>query len=150
MNCPMDIMAEIINQNVISCADRENQIPLKDFLNPEIKGKGNKFKKEKVINAAKSYKKTNNWIESHKNDFKDSDYLALKNNAVTQFLNRVSKILDQETIMELVKKVIKENSDVTVIFVNFLYRQHKDDLLNCFKKVYQNNENIYEKSTKTA
>lgn len=152
MKCPMDIMARIINSDVIKYPDdREKQIPLKDFLNPDIKGKGKKFKEEKVINAARSYKKTNDWIESHKSDFKDSDYLALKNDAVSQFLQRVSKTLDQETVMGVVKEAIKkENSDVTMTVLNFLYREHKRELLKCFEKVYQNDENICEKLTKSA
>ena len=152
MKCPMDIMARIINSDVIKYPDdREKQIPLKDFLNPDIKGKGKKFKEEKVINAARSYKKTNDWIESHKSDFKDSDYLALKNDAVSQFLQRVSKTLDQETVMRVVKEAIKkENSDVTMTVLNFLYREHKRELLKCFEKVYQNDENICKKLTKTA
>ena len=151
MNCPMDIMADIIKQGIISYADREKQIPLEEFLNPNIKGKGNRFKEEKVINAAKSYKKTSDWIESHKSDFKDSDYLALKNNAVSQFLNRVSKTIDQETVMQLLKEAIKEeNGDVTMTILNFLYKEYKEELLKCFKKTNQNDENICEKIIKTA
>lgn len=151
MNCPMDIMADIIKHGIITYAKREKQIPVKDFLNPDIKGKGNRFKEEKVINVAKSYKKTSDWIESHKLDLKDSDYLALKNNAVAQFLNRVSKTIDQETVMQLLKEAIKEkNSDVTMTILNFLYKEYKEELLNCFVKVYQNDKNICKNFTKTA
>ena len=151
MNCPMDIMADIIKHDIIPYANREKQIPLEEFLKPDIDGKWNRFKEEKVVNAANSYKKANDWIESHKSDLKDSDYLALKNNAATQFLNRVSKTLDQETVMHLLKETIKkENSDVTMTILNFLHKEYKEELLNCFVKVYQNDKNICKKLTKTA
>ena len=144
-------MAEIIKHDIIPYANRENQIPLEEFLKPDIDGKWNRFKEEKVINSANSYKKANDWIESHKSDLKDSDYLALKNNATTQFLNRVSKTLDQETVMHLLKEAIKkENSDVTMTILNFLHKEYKEELLNCFVKVYQNDKKICKKLTKTA
>ena len=50
MNCPQDIMADIIEQNVIKYAPgREKHMPLRSLWNCTVIGKGNRYKKEKVI-----------------------------------------------------------------------------------------------------
>ena len=40
MNCPMDIMAKIIKDNVIRYADRESHVPLRNFWNHAVIAKG--------------------------------------------------------------------------------------------------------------
>lgn len=65
----------------------------------------------------------------------DNTVLALKNRAITQFLAKVSKELDQETIMQLVIYATDDdNSDVCATILNFLFKLHRDEFMNCFIK----------------
>ena len=135
MNCPMDIMADIIEKNVIKYSGRENHVPLRNFWNQNIVGKGNRYKKDKVISEAEEYNKNEKWIESHKKGMDDDTYFALKNRAMTQFLNKASKNLDQETIMQLVIYATDDdNSDICATILNFLLKNYKEELMNCFIK----------------
>lgn len=139
MNCPMDIMADIIEKNVIKYADREFHIPLRDLWNHSVIGKGNKYKREKVVSEANEYNKTEKYLESKKDKFDDKTFITLKSLAMSRFLNKASKNLDQETVMQLVIYAVKdENSDVCTTILNFLFREHRELFVNCFQKVYQN------------
>lgn len=151
MNCPMDIMAEIIEEKTIKYADREYHIPLRNLWNHDVIGNGNRFKREKVISAAKEYNKAEKYLESQKDKFDDKTFLTLKSRAMSRFLSRASKNLDQETVMQLVIYAVKdENSDVCTTILNFIFREHRELFMNCFQKVYKNGENNCAKHTKTA
>lgn len=135
MNCPMDIMADIIGHNVIGYADREPHLPLRNFWNHAVITKGNRYKKKKFIEEAGMYNKTYKWIEKHETQMDDDTASALKNRAMTQFLAKASKELDQETIMQLVIYATDDdNSDVRATILNFLFKLHKDEFMNCFIK----------------
>lgn len=151
MNCPMDIMADIIENNVIKYAEREYHIPLRNLWNHDVVGRGNKFKREKVISAAYEYNNTEKYLECKKDKYDDKTTLALRSRAMSRFLNKASKNLDQETVMQLVNYAVKdENSDVCTTILNFLFREHRELFMNCFQKVYKNAENNCAKLTKTA
>lgn len=145
MNCPQDIMADIIEKKVIKYAHgREKHIPLRNFWDYAIIGKGNRYKKEKVIIEANEYNKTVKWLESTKDQMSDNTYWALKNRAMTQFINRASKDLDQETVMQLVIYATNDdNSDICATVLNFLFREHKEEFMNCFIKNGQNKGEIF-------
>ncbi len=135
MDCPLDIMAGIIEERVLKYAGRESHLPLRSFWNKAIIGKANRYKKDKFIEEAANYNRTYKWIESHKKGMDDDTVSALKSRAITQFLAKVSKELDQETIMQLVIYATDDdNSDVCATILNFLFKLHKDDLMNCFIK----------------
>lgn len=151
MNCPMDIMADIIENNVIKYADREYHIPLRNLWNNDVIGRGNKFKRDKVISAANEYNKTEKYLESQKEKYDDKTAITLRSRAMSRFLNKASKNLDQETVMQLIIYAVKdENSDVCTTILNFLFREHRDLFMNCFQKVYKNDRNNCVKLTKTA
>ncbi len=133
MNCPMDIMAKIIKKNVIKYADRESHLPLRNFWNYAVIAKGNRYKKNKFVKEVTDYNKTDKWIEGHKQEMNDDTFFALKNRNITRFLAKVSKELDQMTIMQLVIYATNDNnSDVRATILNFLYKKHKDEFMNCF------------------
>lgn len=135
MNCPMDMMANLIEDGIIDYAGRESRVPLRNFWNHDIVGKGNRYKKDKVILEAKEYNETEKWLESHKNEMDDGTFFALKNRAMTQFLNKASKNLDQETIMQLVIYATDDdNTDVRTTILNFLFRNYRNEFMNCFVK----------------
>lgn len=140
MNCPMDILAQHISEEIVLYAPRQSHMPLRNLLNKELIGKKNLSRKEKamkeiVIRHAKFYNKSVAWIESHKSDMKKSCYHLLKQGAMTQFLHRADKNLNQETIMQLVIFAFQDdNSDVRGTILNFLYKCYKHEFLNCFIK----------------
>lgn len=140
MNCPQDIMADIIEQKVIKYAPgREKYIPLRSLWNCAVVGKGNRYKKEKIIIEANEYNKTIKWLESSREQMDDDTYWALKNRAMTQFINKASKNLDQETIMQLVIYATNDdNLDICTTILNFLFREHREEFMNCFIKNGQN------------
>ncbi len=55
MDCPMDIIADYIDEKVIGRADGINHLPIRDFFNKQVISKGNRYKKGKIIKLAKSY-----------------------------------------------------------------------------------------------
>ena len=139
MNCPMDIMAEIIEEKVIKYADRESHLPLRNFWNHSVIAKGNRYKKNKFVEEVRSYNKSDKWLEKHEAEMDKETFFSLKNRNMTQFLAKVSKELDQETIMQLVIYATDDNnSDVRATILNFLFKLHKDGFMNCFIKNGQN------------
>ncbi len=135
MNCPSDIMAEIIEERVLKYAGRESHLPLCGFWNKGIIGTANRYKKDKFIEEAANYNRTYKWIEGHEKEMDDDTVSALKNRAMTQFLAKVSKELDQETVMQLVIYATDDNnSDVCATILNFLFKLHRDKFMNCFIK----------------
>lgn len=151
MNCPMDILADIIEKGVIKYPDRIYHEPLRKFWNRSIKGKGNRYKEEKVINASKEYNKSRKWLEKHKNQLNDSTFFALENRAMKQFLNKTTspkkKYLDQETVMQLVLYATDDdNSDVCTTILNFLFKNYREEFMNCFVKNNQKTDNIFDES----
>jgi hypothetical protein len=145
MNCPMDIMAEIIERDVIDRAEGKEHIPVYQFLNRDITGKANRYKKEKTIAAIEGYLTSCKWIEEHKDRMDKSTVLSLKNHAMKQLLYRTSSELDQETVMELVKYAFN-NTSMRSVILNFLFgnekeHSHRDKFMNCFvhdKQKYKN------------
>ncbi|MDE5910236.1 MAG: hypothetical protein K2H52_16085 [Lachnospiraceae bacterium] len=139
MNCPMDIMAQIIEDNVIGYADRESHLPLRNFWNHAVIAKGNRYKKDKFVEEVRSYNKTDKWLEKHEAEMSKETFFSLKNRNMTQLLAKVSKELDQETIMQLVIYATDDNnSDVRATILNFLFKLHRDEFMNCFIKNGQN------------
>lgn len=135
MNCPSDIMADIIEERVLRYAGRESRLSLRCFWNKGIIGTANRYKKDKFVEEAANYNRTYKWIEGHKKEMDDDTVSALKNRAMTQFLAKVSKELDQETIMRLVIYATNDNnSDVCATILNFLFKLHRNELMNCFIK----------------
>lgn len=139
MNCPMDIMAKMIRDNVIGYAERESHLPLRNFWNKGIIKKANRYKKDKFIEEARSYNKYDKWLEKHEAEMSKDTFSLLKNRNMTRFLGKVSKELDQETIMQLVIYATDDNnSDVRATILNFLFKLHRDEFMNCFIKNGQN------------
>lgn len=135
MNCPLDIMADIIEKKVLKYAGRESHLPLRGFWNKSIIGTANRYKKDKFVEEAANYNRNYKWIEGHEKEMDDDTAFALKNHAMTQFLAKVSKELDQETIMHLVIYATDDdNSDVCATILKFLFKLYRDEFMNCFIK----------------
>ena len=140
MNCPMDIMAEIIGDKVITYADRVAHEPLRKFLNHDIKAKGNRYKQNMFIEVAKKYNEAIGKLENnYKQKISRDAFIQLKNKTLTQALSKVNSNLDQNTIMYLVCYALDDkNKDVQAVILNFLYKNQKEQFLNCFVKSDKN------------
>ena len=126
----MDIMAAIIEDEVISYADRVAHEPLRKFLNRDIIGKGDRYKQNMFIEVAKKYNEAIGKLENkYKQKISRDAFIQLRNKTLTQALSKVNSNLDQDTI---------KNKDVQAVILNFLYKNQKEQFLNCFVK---NNKN---------
>lgn len=135
MNCPMDIIARNIDSRVVGRAMGVTRLPISKFLNNNIKGKGNKYKWKKFIEASEVYNRSIKYIEQHKTQYTKNSYIDLKMDCMSHFLNCTNNNLDQETVMLLVKYAFSnDNSDVCNTILNFLYRYNCDKFMNCFVK----------------
>ena len=135
MNCPMDIIARNIDSRVVGQAMGVTRLPISKFLNNNIRGKGNKYKWKKFIEASEVYNRSIKYIEQHKTQYTKNSYIDLKMDCMSHFLNCTNNNLDQETVMLLVKYAFSNNnSDVCQTILNFLYMNNRDKFLNCFVK----------------
>ena len=144
MNCPMDIIARNIDSRVVGRAMGVTRLPISKFLNNNIKGKENKYKWKKFIEASEVYNRSIKYIEQHKTQYTKNSYIDLKMDCMSHFLNCTNNNLDQETVMLLVKYAFSnDNSDVCNTILNFLYRYNCDKFMNCFVKKVTKNHYIF-------
>lgn len=134
MNCPMDIMAEMIEQQT-GYSERVSHVLIRELFNKKIKGKANKYKFNKLIEESKKY---NNAVKilsasKRKGRLEDDELYKLKRRQMELFLRKTTKNLDQITIMQLVNHALMDsNSDVMGTILNFLYFNYREKFLNCF------------------
>lgn len=134
MNCPMDIMAEMIEQQT-GYSERVSHVLIRELFNKKIKGKANKYKFNKLIEESKKY---NNAVKilsasKRKGRLEDDELYKLKRRQMELFLRKTTKNLDQITIMQLVNHALMDsNSDVMGTILNFLYSNYREKFLNCF------------------
>lgn len=134
MNCPMDIIAEIINKKCKKYSDRKKHIALCKLM-VEKRKKAKKYKIDKIIQESEQYKKTDNWIEEHKNNMEEDTYISLKRDNLDNLLKRASKNLNDETIKQLVFFATDDkNRTLRTVILNFLFKEYRDAFLNCFVK----------------
>lgn len=150
MNCPMDIMAKIIKDNTEKRAESVSHEPLRKFWNRKT-NKWNRYKEQRVIDAATEYNTSRKWLEDHKEQLEDSTFFALENRAMKIFLNKTTnkkkKYLDQETVMKLVIFATSDgNEDVCTTILNFLFKNYNEEFLNCFIKSVQKCGKNFDKS----
>lgn len=130
MNCPMDIMSKMIDDNVKYSPNREKHLPITVFLE-NGKTKENRYKKCKVLEDAKKYVSEIKFLELE--NIKDSTRYQLKNKALQNFFDKTAKNLDEDTIRSLlVEANEKENSEYQSTIYNFLYRKYKQKTLDRF------------------
>ena len=133
LKCPMDIIADIVEKQCNGYSKRVSHVALQELL-ADIKEKPNRYKTKKLIEAAREYNKYVKSLESKKSELGEEAVWDLKNRAMSRFLNRASKELEQATIQKLVCYAFEyDNSDIRATILNGLYREHREKFLNCFK-----------------
>lgn len=149
MFCPMDVMSSLIEAKIKKYSDRKVKklLELNEFFNPDIIGKCDSEKIKKIIYWAREYYRSVRWLEKYKDTMDDKVFLTLKNHRLTRYMNIVNKSLDKETIMMLIQYAVKDkNSDVCTTILNFLYKNYKDEFMECFIKDNELNVKIEDKS----
>lgn len=134
MNCPMDIMAEIIDEKVDKYADRVEHVILRKLFNKDLLGaKVDQRKIKKLKELAKNYDDTMKKIRTDYNlSEDDSLYYELMNSVLKKTLQKFgSKNIDQNVAMCLVRIATCE-SDIQTTILNLLYEECPDLLLKCF------------------
>ena len=141
LNCPMDIMAGIIDKKIIAYSARVYHEPVQKLFNRDILGSGNRYAKERFIDEAEQYNSAISKLESfaRENNISKDILYQLKSKQTNRFLQKIKKKMDQETVFQLMVYAFKdENSDIRTTILNMLYQTHKELLLNCFVKNSQN------------
>jgi hypothetical protein len=137
MKCPMDIMAQIIDDSVIKRAKSESTLSINKLLNNKIKVSRRKCKENKVILETEEYKNIIKWIECHKENMDDSTVFVLKNRAIDNWFKKTGGNFTQEFVKQLVVVALLSDSDLCSIILKLLYgnereHRHRDKFLNCF------------------
>ena len=141
LKCPMDIMAEIIDEKIIGYSARVYHEKIGNLFNRDILENGNRYAKERFINEAEKYNSAIGKLESfaRENNISKDILYQLKSIQMNRFLQKIKKRMDQETVFQLMVYAFKdENSDIRTTILNMLYQTHKELLLNCFVKNSQN------------
>lgn len=149
MFCPMDVMASLIDAKVKKYADRKvkNVLELDDFLNTEIVDKCDSEKIKKILDAAQGYYRSVRWLAKYKDTMDDDTFLKLKKHRLTRYMNIANKSLERGTIKTLIRYALKdENSDICTTILNFLFKNYKDEFMECFIKGDELNLKIEGKS----
>lgn len=149
MFCPMDVMASLIDAKVKKYADRKVKklLELDDFLNTEIVDKCDSEKIKKILDAAQGYYRSVRWLAKYKDTMDDDTFLKLKKHRLTRYMNIANKSLERGTIKTLIRYALKdENSDICTTILNFLFKNCKDEFMECFIKGDELNLKIEGKS----
>ena len=132
LECPMDIISGIVEEQCNGYADRVYHVALQELLT-DVKEKPNRYKVKKVAETAREYNEFVRGLESRKSELGEELVYDLKNRAMSRFLKRASKELEQATVMKLVCYAFEyDNSDVRATILNCLYREQREKFLNCF------------------
>lgn len=146
-NCPMDIMADIIDKRTIGYSQRSSDGHKKviDLFDKTVIGTGNRYRKNKILDTAKEYHQKIKELYRRKDtgEIEESEFYFIGERDTNNFLKKVSKHLDQETVMQILKDAfLEENKSFRPVILNFLYKEHKEKFLCCFRKGTKNEKNL--------
>lgn len=154
MNCPMDIMAEIIGKETNKYPEnRKERLPVRKFFDENIlKMKADNRKAERLAQVIQKYNDSMNKIRTDYGlDEEDEAYFVLKNSVLNNALHKIgNKNIDQAIVMKLIIEAIEgEYTDVQNTMLNFLYQMVPELFPKCFVKneqkleenLQQNDEN---------
>lgn len=154
MNCPMDIMAEIIEEETIQYPEnRKERLHVRKFFDENIlKMKADNRKAKRMAQVIQKY---NDSMQKIRTDYgldeEDEAYFVLKNSVLNNALHKIgNKNIDQAIVMKLIIEAIEgEYTVVQNTMLNFLYQMAPELFLKCFVKneqkveenLQQNDEN---------
>lgn len=154
MNCPMDIMAEIIEEETIQYPEnRKERLHVRKFFDENIlKMKADNRKAKRMAQVIQKYNDSMQKIRTNYGlDEEDEAYFVLKNSVLNNALHKIgNKNIDQAIVMKLIIEAIEgEYTVVQNTMLNFLYQMAPELFLKCFVKneqkveenLQQNDEN---------
>lgn len=135
LNCPMDIMSKFITEQTRSYAPRTSVINIRDLITQKTKKSKvkNRYKRDKFLNAVEQYR---NEVRKLKASTKDKDSKSYHQEwqwIENSFVRSANKGLDECGVRYMVNIATKdENSDICNTILLFLYKEHREELLDCF------------------
>lgn len=135
LNCPMDIMGKLITEQTRSYAPRTSVINIRDLITQKTKKSKvkNRYKRDKFLNAVEQYR---NEVRKLKASTKDKDSKSYHQEwqwIENSFVRSANKGLDECGVQCLVNIATKDaNSDICNTILLFLYKERREELLNCF------------------
>lgn len=136
MNCPVDLVAEQLETMLNKYkSGRTSVYNMGCLLNTELldKKKANRHRRNKFLELVKEYDKEVRSLEASTEDKKSDEFFRQRQELLDRFMLKATKALDQDTVLYLVLKAVEDTTHGSTM-LNFLYRQHKQMLLNCFMK----------------
>lgn len=145
MNCPMDIMAEIMEEETIQYPEnRKERLHVRKFFDENIlKMKADNRKAKRMAQVIQKY---NDSMQKIRTDYgldeEDEAYFVLKNSVLNNALHKIgNKNIDQAIVMKLIIEAIEgEYTVVQNTMLNFLYQMAPELFLKCFVKNGQKTE----------
>ena len=140
LNCPMDIMSKFITEQTRSYASRTAVINIRDLVTKETKKSKvkNRYSRDKFLDAVEQYR---NKVRELKASTKDKDSKAYHQEwqwIENSLVRSANKGLDKCGVQCLVNIATKnENSDICNTILLFLYKERREELLDCFVKNIQ-------------
>lgn len=135
LNCPMDIMGKLIMEQTRSYASRTAVTNIRDLVTKETKKSKvkNRYSRDKFLDAVEQYR---NKVRELKASTKDKDSKAYHQEwqwIENSLVRSANKGLDKCGVQCLVNIATKdENSDICNTILLFLYKERREELLNCF------------------
>lgn len=140
LNCPMDIMGKLIMEQTRSYASRTAVTNIRDLVTKETKKSKvkNRYSRDKFLDAVEQYR---NKVRELKASTKDKDSKAYHQEwqwIENSLVRSANKGLDKCGVQCLVNIATKdENSDICNTILLFLYKERREELLDCFVKNIQ-------------
>lgn len=133
-NCAMEILANIIEENVIDLRKYKELIPYTCNLNTVFQYKSDRIRDskqyKKVISIVQEYDREVKKLDTSKSDYtKDADNLF--DNCMTKMKNLS---INKATMSSLIAYAFSSNGDIRDRLLTVLYDKNSEMFLNCFKK----------------
>ncbi len=133
-NCPMEILADIIEENVIDLRKYKELIPYTCNLNMVFRYQTDRSRdskqRKKVISIVQEYDEKVKKLDTSKNDYsKNADILF--DNCMIKLRNLT---INKSTMSSLIAYAFANNGDVRDRLLTVLYDKDPEKFLSCFKK----------------
>lgn len=133
-NCPMEILANIIEENVIDLRKHKELIPYTCNLNTVFQYKTDRIRDskqyKKVISIVQEYDREVNKLDMSKSDYsKEADNLF--DNCMIKLRNLT---INKSTMYSLIAYAFADNGDIRDRLLTVLYDKDPKKFLSCFKK----------------
>ncbi len=133
-NCAMEILADIIEKNVIDLRKHKELVPYTCSLSTVFQYKADRIRDskqyKKVISIVQEYDR-----EAGKLDTSKSDYSRNIDNLFDNCMEKLKNLsINESTMCSLIAYAFAQNGDVCDRLLTVLYDKDREKFLSCFKK----------------